>query len=258
MSAGLTVVQFPCLQDNYGFLLRDNASGRTACIDTPETRPILAALESRGWQLDYILNTHHHPDHAGNNLEIKDATGCTIIGPAGEADSIPGIDQLVDEGDSVTLGESKARIYRTAGHTLGHIVYHFAADNIAFVGDTLFAMGCGRLFEGTPGQMWGSMTKLLQRLPDETVIYCAHEYTEANGHFALSVDPDNNALIERMSAVEAARRSNQPTVPTTMAIEKATNPFLRPNQAGIRQTLGMSDAADVEVFTEIRTRKDRF
>ena len=258
MTAGLSVVQFPCLQDNYGFLVRENESGVTACIDTPELAPILSALESRGWQLDYILNTHHHPDHAGNNLAVKEATGCSIIGPAGEADRIPGIDHAVDDGDSVSLGNATARVYRTAGHTLGHIVYHFPEHSTAFVGDTLFAMGCGRLFEGTPGQMWGSLTRIMQRMPDDTVIYCAHEYTEANGRFALSVEPANNRLIERMSAVRAARQNGQPTIPTTMAIEKATNPFLRPSSPEIRQRLDMPDAADVEVFAEIRARKDRF
>ena len=253
--AALEIFQFSCLSDNYGYLVHDPESGETACIDTPETEPILAALQETGWQLTQIWNTHHHFDHAGNNLEIKQKTGCTITGPAGEADKIPGLDRAVDDGDTVMLGRHEAHVLNVGGHTLGHIAYHM--DGHAFVGDSLFALGCGRVFEGTMAQMWASLEKL-NALPDGTKIYCAHEYTEANAAFAVTIDPDNAALQKRVAEIEALRAANKPTVPTEITLERATNPFLRAGDAAVQAHLGMSGAADVDVFSEIRSRKDNF
>lgn len=253
----LEVHQFPCLHDNYGFVLRDAASGRVATVDTPDPVAIIAELEQRGWSLDVIMNTHHHPDHAGGNLTLKKRYGCHIVGPRGEAATIPGIDTLLDEGDVFELGESRATIYETPGHTLGHIVYHFEAERIAFVGDTLFAMGCGRLFEGTAGQMWHSLQKLLA-WPDDTTLYCAHEYTQANARFALSVEPENTALIERAARVDAMRARGEPTVPMRLVDERATNPFLRPDSPDLQATLGLGGDDLVAVFAETRRRKDVF
>ena len=258
----IEIHMFPCLQDNYGFLLHDAETGVTATVDTPEVEPILAALHGKGWKLTHILNTHHHADHAGGNLAIKAQTGCRIIGPRADAARIPGIDEQVGEGDEFLLGTHPVRVFDTPGHTRGHIVYHLAEDRVAFVGDTLFAMGCGRLFEGTPAQMWGSLQKLMQ-WPDDTRVYCAHEYTQANARFALSVEPDNEALTERARRVAALRARNEPTVPTTMGLEKATNPFLRPMSPAISARVGLGGthpaAADlVEVFARTRALKDRF
>lgn len=253
----LEVHQFPCLQDNYGFVLRDSASGKIATVDTPDPGAIAAELEQRGWGLDVIMNTHHHPDHAGGNLTLKEIYDCHIVGPRGEAATIPGIDTLLGDGDVFELGESRARVYETPGHTLGHIVYHFEDDGIAFVGDTLFAMGCGRLFEGTAEQMWHSLQKLLA-WPDDTTLYCAHEYTQANARFALSVEPDNAALAERAAQVDAQRERGEPTVPMQLAEERATNPFLRPDSAGLQATVGLPGAELVAVFAETRRRKDNF
>jgi hydroxyacylglutathione hydrolase len=254
----LKIHMFPCLQDNYCYLIHDEETGTTAVIDTPEVAAIQRALADTGWHLDYILNTHHHWDHAGGNLELKQLTGCQVVGPKADEARIPGIDIALADGEVFALGKHKAVVYDTPGHTLGHIVYHFAEDQVAFVGDTLFAMGCGRVFEGTATQMWGSLSKLLQRLPDDTQIYCAHEYTQGNARFALSVEPDNLELVARARAVDLARKKGQPTIPTNMAMEKATNPFLRPDSAGIQATLGLDGHDLVAVFAETRARKDKF
>ena len=253
--AALEIYQFPCLSDNYGFLVHDSESGETACIDTPETAPILAALEKTGWTLTQIWNTHHHYDHAGNNEEIKRITGCTITGPAGEADKIPAIDRAVDDGDTVMLGAHEAHVLNVGGHTLGHIAFHI--EGHAFVGDSLFALGCGRVFEGTMAQMWESLQKL-NALPDGTQIYCAHEYTTSNAAFAVTIDPDNEALSQRVAEISALRAANKPTVPTEIALERATNPFLRATDANVQARLNMSGAPAVDVFAEIRARKDSF
>ena len=253
--AALEIYQFPCLSDNYGFLVHDSESGETACIDTPETAPILAALEKTGWTLTQIWNTHHHYDHAGNNEEIKRITGCTITGPAGEADKIPAIDRAVDDGDRVMLGAHEAHVLNVGGHTLGHIAFHM--EGHAFVGDSLFALGCGRVFEGTMAQMWESLQKL-NALPDGTQIYCAHEYTTSNAAFAVTIDPDNEALSQRVAEISALRAANKPTVPTEIALERATNPFLRATDANVQARLNMSGAPAVDVFAEIRARKDSF
>lgn len=253
----LEIHLFPCLSDNYGYLLHDPDAGLTACIDTPEVGPIMQALETHGWKLDYIFNTHHHWDHAGGNLEIKQQTGCQVIGPRADAERIPGIDREVGEGDHFMFGEHRVEVHDTPGHTRGHIVYHIPDQKMAFTGDTLFAMGCGRLFEGTAEQMWSSLEKILA-LPDDTRIYCGHEYTQNNARFALTVDPDNETLRQRAETVNRMRAAGKPTLPALMSEEKATNPFLRPDDAGIRRTLKMENARPVEVFARIRALKDAF
>ncbi len=245
----LTVHQFPCLSDNYGFLARDEATGKVATIDTPDADAILAQLARLGWSLDLILNTHWHPDHAGGNEALKKVTGATITGPA-EVTRIAPLDRVVRGGDVVMLGETRFAVIDVGGHTLGHIAYHDAPDHIAFVGDTLFALGCGRLFEGTPEQMWDSLARVTD-LPDDTTVYCAHEYTASNARFALSVD-DDPALKARAEAVFAARERGEPTVPTTIAAEKATNPFLR------APLLRPGAASPALAFAEIRAAKDSF
>lgn len=253
----LEIQQIACLADNYGYLVHDPMTGQTATIDTPEVAPIMEALKERGWKLTHILNTHHHYDHAGGNAELKELTGCTIIGPRGEQEAIPGIDRAVSEGDIVELGSKRARVIDVPGHTRGHIAYSFDAEHVVFVGDTMFALGCGRLFEGTAAQMWSSLSKLMA-LPDDTTVYCAHEYTQSNARFALSVEPQNKALQARAKLIDEKRARGEWTVPTTIAIEKATNPFLRASSPDLRATLGMLNATDVEVFAETRRRKDHF
>ena len=244
----VTVHQFPCLSDNYGFLVRDDATGLAACIDTPDAQAILAELSKLGWKLDLILNTHWHPDHAGGNAAIKAATGCTVVGPA-EVERLSPVDRKVAGGDSVKLGETTFEVIESGGHTLGHIAFHDAADRVAFVGDTLFALGCGRLFEGTAAQMWDSLSRLTA-LPDDTAVYCAHEYTASNARFALSVDASPE-LKARTEAIFAARERGEWTVPTTIGLEKATNPFLR---APVLKP-GM---APHEAFGAVRAAKDAF
>jgi hydroxyacylglutathione hydrolase len=253
----LTIHMFPCLADNYGYLVHDRDSGVTAAIDTPDAAEILAQLGAKGWQLTHILNTHHHADHAGGNVELKRRTGCTIIGPRADAARIPGIDRVVGEGDVVELGRHRGSVFDTPGHTRGHIVYYFAAAAVAFVGDTLFALGCGRLFEGSPEQMWNSLQKILQ-WPDDTKLYCAHEYTQSNARFALTVEPANDALRQRAAAVASLRANNRPTVPSTLGEERATNPFLRTTSHEIRATLGLEAATEVDVFARTRALKDVF
>lgn len=249
----LTVHQFPCLEDNYAFLARDEATGLAACIDTPESGAILRELDRLGWKLALILNTHWHPDHAGGNAEIQKATGARIVGPK-EVTRIAPLDREVQGGDEVLLGETRFQVIESGGHTLGHIAYYDADDRIAFVGDTLFALGCGRLFEGSPEQMWASLQRLAT-LPDDTTVYCAHEYTASNARFALSVD-DDPALKARAEAVFAARERGEPTVPTTIGLEKATNPFLRaPALAG---RVGAAGEPDFKAFAAVRAAKDMF
>jgi hydroxyacylglutathione hydrolase len=237
----LTVRQFACLSDNYGLLARDEATGAVACVDTPDAEAILAELRLLNWRLTHILNTHWHPDHAGGNAALKAATGATVFAPA-EVVRVAPVDRVVAEGDEVVLGETRLTVLDTGGHTLGHVTYVDAENQIAFVGDTLFAIGCGRLFEGDAVQMWSSLSKLAA-LPDETAVYCAHEYTAANARFALTVD-QGPALAARAEAVFAARARGEPTVPTTIGLERATNPFLR--------------AGDATRFGALRAAKDGF
>lgn len=253
----MEIAQIPCLDSNYGYLIHDPASQATAAIDTPDAEAVLATLAKKNWTLSDIFNTHHHGDHTGGNLQLKKETGCRISGPEAEAARIPGIDVGLGEDDSVQLGDSRARVLEVPGHTSGHIAYHFEAEGIVFVGDTLFSMGCGRLFEGTATQMWCSLSKLMS-LPDDTLIYCAHEYTETNGRFAMSVDPGNDKLRSRMAEVMALRANGDPTVPSRLGVEKRTNPFLRSGDTEIAFNLGMVGATEVKIFAELRRRKDCF
>ncbi len=222
----LEIVRIPVLSDNYVWLVHEPESGETMAVDPAVAEPVLDEAQARGWTITQIWNTHWHPDHTGGNAAIKEATGCTITGPAAEAERIPTLDRKVAEGDSVSLGKVNAQVLDVPAHTAGHIAFHFPTEQVAFVGDTLFAMGCGRLFEGTAEQMYSNMRKL-EALGDETRIYCAHEYTQSNGRFALTVEPDNSALVSRMEKVNAMREAGEPTVPTTIALERATNPFMR-------------------------------
>jgi len=253
----IEIKQFPCLSDNYGYLVHDRETGATAAIDTPDPKAINAALAEAGWRLTHIFNTHHHYDHAGGNLALKEKWNCEIVGPRGEAAKIPGIDRPVGEGDIVMLGAAPATIHETPGHTLGHIIYHFAEDHAAFVGDTIFALGCGRLFEGTPAQMWASLSTIAA-MPGGTKLYCAHEYTEANARFALTVDPENADLRARADEIAKLRRQSLPTVPSTVAEERATNPFLRAKADSLKAAIGMANAGPVEVFAKTRALKDSF
>jgi hydroxyacylglutathione hydrolase len=227
----IEVVRIPALTDNYIWLLHDADSDETVVVDPAEAAPVLAEAERRGWPIGQVWNTHWHRDHTGGNLAIKAATGCAITGPAAEAARIPGIDRAVDEGDAAAIGGFEARVMAVPAHTAGHIAYHLPEAGMAFVGDTLFAMGCGRLFEGTAAQMWDNLRRL-SALPPETQVYCAHEYTESNARFARTVEPDNEALARRADEVAAARARGEATVPTTIALERATNPFMRARDAG--------------------------
>ena len=239
----LDVVRIPVLSDNYVWLIRENTSGDVMVVDPAVADPVLAKTAELGWTITHIWNTHWHPDHTGGNAAIKAATGCIITGPAAEAERIPTLDVQVRGGDVVTFGATKAQVIDVPAHTAGHIAFHFEDEGIAFVGDTLFAMGCGRLFEGTAAQMFDNMRKL-EALPDHTVVYCAHEYTQSNGRYALTAEPGNAALIARMADVDAARARGEPTVPTTIGQERATNPFMR--------------AATVAELAERRAAKDSF
>jgi hydroxyacylglutathione hydrolase len=253
----LEIAQFPCLSDNYGFLLHDPATGLTATVDTPDADEIAAQLERRSWQLSHIFNTHHHSDHAGGNLALKARFGCRIVGPRADAARIPGIDVGVGDGEQIAFGSHSIEVVETPGHTRGHIVYYVPDARAAFVGDTVFAMGCGRLFEGSPEQMWSSLGRIAL-WPDDTRLYCAHEYTLANAAFALTVEPDNPDLIRRAREVAELRRQGRATVPTTLGLEKATNPFLRAASPGLKATIGLAGADEVRVFARTRELKDGF
>lgn len=243
----------PCLSDNYAYLVK--SGGLCAVVDPSEPEPVRRALAKKGWTLTHILNTHHHLDHCGGNLALKEETGATIVGPGKDAARIPGLDVGVDEASGWEFDGRKVAVLEVPAHTSGAIT--FVIDGHAFTGDTLFLMGCGRLFEGDPAMMWNSLSKLMT-LPDETRIYCGHEYTLSNGRFALTLEPGNQALQARVKDVEATRAAARPTVPATMGLEKKTNPFLRPDVPEIRKSLGMEKADTVAVFGEIRARKDRF
>ena len=243
----------PCLSDNYAYLVKSDS--QCAVVDPSEPEPVRAALAKKGWTLTHILNTHHHLDHCGGNLELKAETGATIVGPGKDRARIPGLEVGVDEGSGWEFDGRKVQVLEVPAHTRGAIT--FVIDGHAFTGDTLFLMGCGRLFEGDPKMMWTSLSKLMT-LPDQTKIYCGHEYTQSNGRFALTLEPGNQALKARMGEVNALRAAGKPTVPASMGLEKQTNPFLRPDQPEIRKSLGMERADTVAAFGEIRARKDRF
>ena len=224
----LEIIRIPVLSDNYIWLVRENTSGEVMVVDPAVAEPVLARADELGWKITHIWNTHWHPDHTGGNAAIKAATGCTITGPAAEFARIPTLDVQVSGGDVVQLGTTKAQVIDVPAHTAGHIAFHFDESQVIFVGDTLFAMGCGRLFEGTADQMFANMRKL-EALPDSTAVYCAHEYTQSNGRYALVAEPENQTLIARMAAVDAMRARGEPTVPTTIGLERETNPFMRAN-----------------------------
>lgn len=255
--AALQIHQFPCLSDNFGVLIHDPEALLTAAIDAPEADKVSAALAEKGWRLTHILTTHHHHDHVGGHLQLKRETGCTIVGPRGEAGKIPGIDEVVGEGDSIAFGSHKVEVLETPGHTLGQVNYVIPSAKVAFCGDTLFAMGCGRVIEGTPQMMWNSLQKLMA-LPKDTAVYCGHEYTQANARFALTIEPDNAVLVGRAKEVDALRAAGKATLPTTIGLELETNPFLRPHVPAIQKRLGMEGRPLPEIFGEIRRRKDRF
>jgi len=254
--ATLEIHQFPCLSDNFGVLIRDPDAGVTAAIDAPDTEAVKGALAEKGWQLTHILTTHYHADHTAGNLALKAETNCTIIGPRAEAAKIPGLDQAVGEGDVFTFGSFQVHVFDTPGHTAGHITYWIPAADVAFVGDVLFSLGCGRVIEGTYETMWQSLEKVMA-LPPATKAYFGHEYTLSNAQFALTIEPENDALQRRAKEVERMRAAGEPTSPTRIDLELATNPFLRPNSPHIRQRLGMVGEPDWKVFGEIRERKNR-
>jgi len=241
MRSPLDIVAVPAFSDNYIWILHDSDSGETAVVDPGDAAPAIAEVTRRGWTVSQVWNTHHHWDHSGGNVAMKEATGCSVSGPANE--TIPGRDVALSEGSELRIGDHLGTVIEIPGHTLGHVALLFEDDRIAFVGDTLFAMGCGRLFEGTAAQMWTNMQRLAA-LPPETIIYCAHEYTQSNGRYARVAEPDNQAVIDRMREVDALRARGEATVPTTIALEQATNPFMR--------------AGSAEVLARRRAEKDAF
>ncbi|NTZ43015.1 hydroxyacylglutathione hydrolase [Altererythrobacter sp. SALINAS58] len=251
----LEIHQFPCLSDNYGFLVHDPDSGETVCIDTPEAEVILREADAKGWTITQIWNTHWHPDHAGGNEAIKAATGCRVIAPEGEKDRIAGIDRTVSEGDSVTIGHYEATVMDVGGHTSGHVAYHLPKAGVAFVGDSVFALGCGRMFEGTPEQFWTSLQRI-KALPAETMLYCAHEYTAANAKFALHADPGNQHLQDYAAEIRDKRTLGKATVPTLLRRELETNPFLRADEPEMKARWG--GTASHETFAALRQAKDKF
>jgi hydroxyacylglutathione hydrolase len=247
---------FPCLQDNYGVLIHDPDSGATAAIDAPEAAPVEAALQAKGWRLTDILVTHHHGDHTGGIAALKAHHGCRVVAPQQEAALIPVVDETVREGATVRVGSLVAQVYDTPGHTAGHISYFFAPEKLAFVGDTLFSIGCGRVIEGTPEMMWRSLLKL-RALPDDTRIYCGHEYTQSNVRFAKTIEPQNAVLAARAKEVDALRAAHSPTIPSMLGQEKAANPFLRADLPEVAKSVGLTGSPAWQVFAEIRERKNR-
>lgn len=253
----LSIHQFICRSDNYGLLLHDNKTGATATIDAPDAAEIERQLDSRGWQLTHILTTHHHGDHVEGNLALQQRYGCSITGPRGEASKIPGIGREVAGGDHFTWEGREVQVLDCPGHTLGHIAYYIPSEGVVFAGDTLFSLGCGRVFEGTMEQMHRSVSQFAA-LPAATRLYCGHEYTQSNARFALAMEPGNAVLQQRAAEVDRLRANGEMTCPSTIGAELAANPFLRTASAEIRKTLGMESARDVEVFAELRERKNSF
>lgn len=251
----IELVTIPCLKDNYAFLLHDAASGQTALVDAPEAAPIAAALDARGWQLTDILITHHHGDHIDGVAALR--AGTRVIGAAADAHRLPPLDLAVSPGDRFTACGAEVQVIDVPGHTVGHVAYHVPAAGAVFTGDSLMALGCGRLFEGTAAQMWDSLQRL-RALPPDTLVCSGHEYADGNARFALTVDPDNATLAARAAAVASLRAAGKPTVPSLLSSEIATNPFLRADDAALKAALGMADSPDAAVLAEIRARKDRF
>ncbi len=253
----LELVTIPCLSDNYAYLLHDPDSGQTAVVDVPEPGPILAALDAHQWRLTDILITHHHPDHIQGVETLRAATGAMVLGAAADAHRLPRLDLALDESSSFSIGREFARVIDAPGHTVGHIAFYFPQSGYAFTADSLMSGGCGRLFEGTPRQMHATLQKFAS-LPPETLICSGHEYTTSNLRFAATVDPDNPALAARIAETAAARAAGQATVPVKLSVELTTNPYLRAHLAQVKAAVGLPDADDVAVFTEIRARKDKF
>ena len=253
----LTLLTVPCLSDNYAFLLHDEGSGDTALVDAPEAAPIREALDARGWRLTDILLTHHHPDHVQGVEDLRKVFQPRVIGARADQHRLPALDLAVGPENTETVCGETVRIFDVPGHTVGHIAFYLPGSGLLFSGDSLMALGCGRLFEGSPDQMWQSLLAL-RDLPGDTTVCSGHEYTEGNARFALTVDPRNEALISRAEAVREARAENRPTVPSTLSEERDTNPFLRADDPAVAAAVDMAGAAPVEVFAEIRARKDRF
>ena len=253
----IEVHQLPSRKDNYAYVIREHASGLVAAIDTPDAKPIMAFLEGKRWNLDFIFNTPHHPDHVGGNRELIERYGSVVYGSEKDAARIPGISVKLNPGDEFIFGEEKVKVFGCDGHTIGHIAYWMPGSHALFVGDTIFSLGCGGLFEGTAKQMWESLAGL-RALPDDTLVYCAHEYTLENGAYALTAEPSNGALQARMAEARAQRAEGKFTVPSTMGSEKACNPFLRPESAELQRKVGAVGKELWEIFGAVRSDKDRF
>jgi hydroxyacylglutathione hydrolase len=252
----LEIIQVPCFTDNYAILLHEDTTGETLCVDAPEARPILQALAEKGWKLTTLLITHKHADHVGGIKQLKEIMGCKTYGPKAEARDIPELDESLTEGDSITFAGHPIEIIETPGHTSGHISYYWPEDKLLFAGDTLFVIGSGRLFEGTPAQMWQSLNKLMA-LPDDTKLYCGHEYTLSNAEFASRLEPGNIDLQTRLLDIRGLRAKNQSTLPSTIGMEKRTNPFLRPDSDEIKKKVGMPFGDEVAIFGKIRELKNK-
>ena len=253
----LEIHQIPTRTDNYVYLLREASSGKTAVVDPSDAEPVIEALDRLCWELTHVLATHHHNDHVGGVPELKERYGVTVVGPRADRDRIPNIEVEVGDGDSYMLYEAEAKVFDTPGHTRGHIAYWFPESKALFCGDTLFALGCGRVFEGTFEQMWSSISKL-KALPDDTMVYCAHEYTQANARFAETVEPDNAELAAYVAEIDRKRAAGERTVPSELGLERRTNPFLRADVSALAAAIGMEGSSPVDVFAEVRTRKDNF